>query len=336
MSMKRAETSARLAPLMILYFSGVGGTKVIAELLGRLLADRIARECEVRSIEEDGAAEAAARAGFLVLCYPTYFLKPAPAMRDFILSLPPDGEGRKVALVTSYELYTGNSNRVAAGLLGGRGYAVAGAYELRAPGTDVTCVVPDWACAWLYRFESRFPGKIAEIAQRIAALAAALPAESPPVGDGPAADESSGRAPSGVAPRDLPRSEFPRARAGIPSPKWYTPLAWPLQVLFLDGFIRWKDRMKVLEERCSGCDLCVRDCHRSAWRRTGAGLEHRGETCDLCLRCVHHCPRRAIVLKKGLKDNRRLDGSLYRNLSREAEKTCKDGANARKKTRQEQ
>ena len=296
MSLKMAETSARRAPMAILYFSGVGGTKVIAELLGRLLAPRIARGCEVLSIEEDRAAEAVARAGFLVLCYPTYFLKPAPAMRDFILSLPPDEKGRKVALVTSYELYTGNSNRVAAGLLTSRGFTVAGAYELRAPGTDVTCVVPDWACGWLYRFEPRFPGKVAEIAQRVTAL-----------------------------------TESQLAGAGIPGPKWYTPLAWPLQALFLDGFIRWKDRMKVLEERCSGCDLCVRECHRGAWRRTEAGLEHRGEACDLCLRCVHHCPRRAIVLKKGLKDNRRLDGTLYRALSREAMKACEDVANARKK-----
>ncbi|MHB0897167.1 MAG: EFR1 family ferrodoxin [Spirochaetales bacterium] len=301
MSAKVAETSTRRAPVVILYFSGVGGTKVIAELLGRLLAPRIARGCEVHSIEEDRAAEAATRAGFLVLCYPTYFLKPAPAMREFILSLPPGEKGRKVALVTSYELYTGNSNRVAAGLLTSRGFAVTGAYELRAPGTDVTCVVPDWACGWLYRFESRFPEKVAKIAQRIAALV-----ESPPTG------------------------------ARLPLPKWYTPLAWPLQVLFLDGFIRRKDRMKVLGERCSGCDLCVRDCPRGAWRRTGAGLEHRGETCDLCLRCVHHCPRRAIVLKKGLKDNRRLDGALYRALSREAEKACEDAANATKKVRQEQ
>ncbi|MCX7028102.1 MAG: hypothetical protein NT061_11640 [Spirochaetes bacterium] len=181
----------------------------------------------------------------------------------------------------------------------------------RSPGSDVTCVVPDWACGWLYRFEPRFPGKIADIAQRIAALAESLPA--------------------GGSCADSPPADSPPVETGIPSPKWYTPIAWLLQVLFLDGFIRWKDRMKVLEERFSGCDLCVRECHRGAWRRTGTGLEHWGETCDLCLRCVYHCPKRAIVLKKGLKDNRRLDGTLYRALSREAEKACENTIDARKK-----
>lgn len=319
--MKMDKTPARQAPAIILYFSGVGGTRLIAELLGRLLVPRIARGCEVHSIEEDVAAEAAARASILVLCYPTYFLKPAPAMRDFILRLPPDAEGRRVVLVTSYELYSGNSNRVAAGLLGERGFAVAGAYELRAPGTDVTCVVPDWACGWLYRFEPRFPRKIAKIAQRVAAIAESQPGEG-------SADYSARAESQATAPQP---ANSPRASPWLPAPKWYTPLAWPLQVLFLDGFIRWKDRMKVLEERCSGCDLCVRECHRGAWRRTGKGLEHRGEDCDLCLRCVHHCPKRAIVLKKGLKDNRRLDGALYRALSRKAEKACEAAAEAPRK-----
>ena len=73
MSLKAAETSSQPAPAVILYFSGVGGTKMIAELLGRLLAQRIASGCEVHSIEEDRAAEAAARAGFLVPLLPDLF-----------------------------------------------------------------------------------------------------------------------------------------------------------------------------------------------------------------------------------------------------------------------
>jgi ferredoxin len=283
-----AEVSGPGAPVAIFYFSGVGGTRVVAEILRTRLSGLI--PCEVRSIEEKDAAKAIARVDVIVLCYPTYFLKPAPAMADFASRLPAETRGRRVFLITTYELYTGNSNRRLALLLRGRGFAMAGAYELRSPGTDVTCVIPDRLCGWLYRFERRFPEKIAEIVRDIAGSV-----------------------------RDIEgRVVAPPLEVGIPRPKWYSPLAWPLQVLFLDGFIRWKDRMKVLEERCSGCDLCVRDCHRGAWRRIGERLEHSGESCDLCLRCVHHCPRRAIVLKPSLKDNRRLDRPLYQALAREA------------------
>jgi ferredoxin/flavodoxin len=293
MSARVPEPSWPNVSVGIFYFSGVGGTRVVAEILGSRLSGLI--PCEVRSIEEKDAAEAIAKVDVIVLCYPTYFLKPAPAMADFVRSIPKETKGREVFLITTYELYTGNSNRRLALPLRARGFAMAGAYELRAPGTDVTCVVPDRFCGWLYRFERRFPEKIAEIARKIAGSVAGYAAES-------AAGQAKAKGSAG----------------GIPWPKWYSPLAWPLQVLFLDSFIRWKDRMKVLEERCSGCDLCVRDCHRGAWRRVGGKLEHRGEACDLCLRCVHHCPGRAIVLKPRLKDNRRLDRTLYKALAREA------------------
>lgn len=267
-------------PVAILYFSGVGGTEVVAHLLGRLAGP--GTPCEVLSVEDPRAAEKAAAPGLLVLCYPTYFLKPAGVMTEFLRGIPEGTGERRALLVTTYELYTGNSNRRAALLLRDRGIPVVGSYALRAPGTDVTCVVPDRLCGWLYRFERAFPRKAARIARSIADHAAA-----------PAA----GR---------------------IPAPKWYTPLAWALQVLALDGFIRFRDRIRILEDRCTSCGLCVRDCPRGAWRKTEEGLEHAGELCDLCTRCVHRCPRKALVLVDRLRDNRRLDPALYAALRREA------------------
>lgn len=269
----------------ILYFSGVGGTETVARLLGRLAGPDT--PCEILSVEDPRAAVRAAAPGLLVFCYPTYFLNPAPVMADFLRSLPEGRGERRAVLVTTYELYTGNSNRRAALLLRDRGIPVVGSYALRAPGTDVTCVVPDRLCGWLYRFERAFPRKVSKIARRVADLAASPPA--------------AGR---------------------IPAPKWYTPLAWALQVLALDGFIRFRDRITVLEDRCSSCGLCVRDCPRGSWRMTGAGPVHSGEHCDLCTRCVHRCPRKALVLVARLKDNRRLDAALYGALRRESFEAC--------------
>ena len=269
----------------ILYFSGVGGTEVVAHLLGRLAGP--GTPCEVLSVEDPRAAERAAAPGLLVLCYPTYFLNPAPVMTEFLRGIPEGRGERRAVLVTTYELYTGDSNRRAALLLRDRGIPVVGSYALRAPGTDVTCVVPDRLCGWLYRFERAFPRKAAKIARRLTDLAAAPPA--------------AGR---------------------IPSPKWYTPLAWVLQVLALDGFIRFRNRITVLEDRCSSCGLCARDCPHGAWRMTGNGPRHSGELCDLCTRCVHRCPRKAIVLVDRLRDNRRLDPALYGELRRTAFEAC--------------
>jgi ferredoxin len=279
--------SSRRPTVSILYYSAVGGTRIIADLLGKLVGPGVG--CEVLSIEDPRAAELAAGAGLLVLCYPTYFLKPAPLMLDFLRSIPASLAGRQAVLVTSYELYTGDSNRRAALLLRDRDIPVVGSYALRSPGTDVTCVVPDWLSGWLYRFERGFPRKVAAIAGNIAALAM-----SPPT------------------------------KGKIPSPKWYAPLAWIMQTLVFDGFIRWRDHMTVLGERCTSCGLCVRECPRGAWQMSAEnGLKHFGERCDLCTRCVHRCPQRALVLVKGLKDNRRLDAALYAVLLRETLDACR-------------
>ncbi len=275
------------APVAILYFSGVGGTEVAARLLGRLAGRDT--PCEVLSVEDPRAARRAAEPGLLVLCYPTYFLKPAPVMLDFLRSIPRGRGDRRAVLVTTYELYTGDSNRRAALILRDRGIPVVGSYALRCPGTDVTCVVPDRLCGWLYRFERAFPRKAEKISRRIADLSSAPPA----------------------------------ARR-IPAPKWYTPLAWVLQVLALDGFIRMRDRFTVLTDRCDSCGLCVRDCPHGAWSRTEGGLEHSGELCDLCTRCIHRCPRKALILVRRLKDNRRLNPALYGALGREAFEACGD------------
>jgi len=277
--------ASRSPSVAILYFSGVGGTRIVAELLGGMVGPGTA--CEVLSVEDPRAAQRAAAPGLLVFCYPTYFLKPAPAMLDFIRSVPADLPGRQALLVTTYELYTGNSNRSAALLLRDRGIPVVGSHALRSPGTDVTCVVPDRLCGWLYRFERGFPRKAAEIARKIADLAACPPREGK-----------------------------------VPAPKWYTPLSWILQVLALDGFIRFRDRITVLEDRCTNCGLCVRDCPRGAWRSSERGPEHSGELCDLCTRCIHRCPQNALVLVRGLKDNRRLSPPLYDELRRKALAAC--------------
>ena len=104
----------------------------------------------------------------------------------------------------------------------------------------------------------------------------------------------------------------------MPATKWYTPLAQVLQRAFLDGFFEWRKRIRVISDRCSGCGACVSGCARGGWVQEGTELRHEPERCELCTRCIHHCPRSAIVLSRRLKDNKRLDRTLYARLKAEA------------------
>lgn len=248
----------------------------MAELLAELLCRE--HEATATSIDADEALQAAGRADFAVFCYPTYFLRPSPSMKEFIERLAPSRKPRPAYLVTTYELYTENSLRACALSLAGRRMIVSGSACIRAPGSDLTCVLPDWLCPWLYRFQRGFPERLRVIAADIQRLA-----------------ESGG-------PERMPR------------PKWYTPFAQVLQRWFLDGFFQWRERIHVIADRCSDCGACITQCHRGAWQRDGHRIRHDPQRCELCTRCIHHCPRRAIVLSDSLRDNRRLDARHFARL----------------------
>ena len=277
-------TGPRDPRVSILYFSGAGGTKLVAEFLGEILSESVGGR--VTGIEESLALGQAAGSDLLVLCYPTYYLESPPSMREFAERLGPFDPSRKAYIVMTCELYSENSIRGFALMLRKRGILVAGSNVVHAPGSDATCVFPSALVPWLYRFEKRFPNKLRAIADEIRAIGEA---------------------------RDI--------RETVPFPKWYTPFTQTLQILILNRFDGWRAGFRVLPDRCTLCGSCVKNCHRKAWIMKDGGLVHIGESCELCTRCIHHCPKKAIVLIERLKDNRRLDSRLYARLKDEARET---------------
>jgi ferredoxin len=307
--------------IAILYHSAAGGTRVVAELLAELLAGYAAGSTEespegrrrertaeshqssvsavrATSITSRTACDAARSADFIVLCYPTYFLRPSTSMTEFINRLAESCSGKPVYLITTYELYTENSLRACAIAANTNGMVVVGSAALRAPGSDLTCVFPDWLCAYLYRFEPRLPAKLRSVAREVVNLA------------------SHG------------------GRERIPPVTWYTPVAHALQRAFFDSFIESRNRIRILPERCTNCGACITRCYRGAWIRHEEGMTHRPERCELCTACIHHCPRQAIVLAPLLKDNRRLDARHYAGLKTRIRRTLVrlDGATAHQRT----
>jgi ferredoxin len=166
--------------------------------------------------------------------------------------------------------------------------AVLGSAAVRAPGSDLTCVLPDWLCPWLYRFESGLGGKLRAIADEVRVLVRL------------------------------------GGRERLPRPKWYTPFAQVLQRGLLNGFFEWRNRIRVIPERCSLCGACVSGCHRGAWVNDGDRARHDPARCEFCTRCIHHCPRNAVVLSRRMRNNRRLDARLYARLKAEARAALQD------------
>src|SRR5512138_1636677 len=92
----------------LLYFSATGGTKLLAELLLELLGTESG---ETLDIHDPAARDALRDADFSVFCFPTYFLKPARPMVEFVESVRAAGGGRRAFVLATCELYSENSPR---------------------------------------------------------------------------------------------------------------------------------------------------------------------------------------------------------------------------------
>ena len=281
-----------MSSIGILYFSAVGTTKVAAELLAELLECRLnMSNCCIEgsgvslvSIEDKEALSVATKAGLLVFCYPTYYLKPAPPMHLFAAGLPSFEAPKPCYIITTCELYSENSLRRLTKILAAKGLVASGWKALRAPGSDITAVLDARLVPWLYRFGRGFEKGLHLAAEEILTAAA---------------DKN------GFSPR-------------LPPPHWYTPLSQLLQILVLNHFDLVKYRLRVLDERCSRCGLCVAYCPAKAIMMEKDGVQIEARLCLLCCRCIHACPQRAIILSKRLKDNRRIDTALLAGLKAKA------------------
>jgi ferredoxin len=236
------------------------------------------------SIEDKEASARATKADLLVFCYPTYYLKPAPPMRQFIEGLGQFMPIKPCYIITTCELYSENSMRRMARILVTKGLAVSGWKALRAPGSDITAVLDDWLVPWLYRFGRSFEERLSTAADEILAAA-----------------EDSGL-----------------YLARWPLPRWYTPLTQLLQILVLNHFDLVKYRLKSLDERCTHCGFCASACPTNAITLTDDKIRIEARQCILCCRCIHGCPRQALVLSDRLKDNRRIDAVLLSGLKAQA------------------
>jgi len=291
-----------LKKLALAYFSAVGSTKLVAELLSDILAREHgdALRIELADIEKEGARALVEAADFAVFLFPTYYLKPAPPMRAFVEGLAISAEGKPCYLVATCELYTENCALRLARQLEAKGYIVTGATSIRATGSDVTAALPSGLVPWLYRFGKASGARLSEAARAIGSCI------------------------------EAPRRAMPR-------PRWYTPLSQLLQIVALNHFDLMRYRLRALEDRCTRCGLCARVCPSGALSVGETKAFAAPDQCILCCRCVHACPERALVLLKGLKDNPRIDRGLLGELKRDirserglgAEET--DGAVIRRK-----
>ncbi len=262
--------------ILILYHSGAGNTKFIAQLLYRKLKTRFSAEIE--QISPDYQYQKLDAFTSIVLGFPTYHCEPSLSMRDFIEKLPVFQNKTDMTLFTSYGLYNGDTIRIAFDMLKEKNVFIKSCHDFRSPASDGVLMYPSFL-KFMFRFEKSFLDKLEKMVSDI------------------------------ENHKTLPEAERP----GM---KWYVPINNLLKIFGKKEYDKMRNKLHIFSERCTNCNLCVNECERSCWKENSDQPVFRASNCEFCLECVHHCPSRAIVFSKSMKERPRLNRKFYNQLKK--------------------
>lgn len=235
-----------------LYFSGTGNSRYAAE--------RFLLECgfdtKLYAIETEQAAQQLAKHDALVFAYPVQYSAVPKIVRDFVKEHAALWQGKRVFVIATMALFSGDGAGVLARLLRQHGAGILGGLHLMMPDS-----IAD------EKVLKRSPEKnrrLVENAGRKIAKAAAL----------------------------IRNGKYPQQGLGFLS----RVAGFLTQRLWFGSRTRtYSSRLTIDASKCVGCGRCAKQCPTGNITMTGR-TAHSAERCTLCYRCVNLCPVQAITL----------------------------------------
>lgn len=259
--------------ILILYHSGAGSTKTIAEIYHKKLDSYFV---DISSIDFEYDYEILKNYEVLVLAFPTYHCTPSSSMMDFIKNMPPMQKPKKAFAFTTCGLYSGNTLREFTKKCLAKNIYIYGYSVYKAPATDGVLLFPP--LSFMLDYEKNIANKIKSDVNKI---------------------------------EHIINSNTNKVK--IPQFKIYTILNYPNKVLGK----AYKHKLKLLRDRCVGCNKCVNDCIRKGWDRVGKYPQYERNRCEFCFKCVHHCPNEAIALSQKTRTKIKFNEKFYKKLKEE-------------------
>ncbi|QTQ14701.1 4Fe-4S binding protein [Treponema parvum] len=234
-----------------IYFSGTGNTKYCTEALAKATGGRA---CSTESRE---ALEVLRASDEIALGYPIYFSDIPRIVKAFITEHAAMFRGKRVFIIATMGLFSGDGAGLAARLLRKCGAAVTGGLHLRMPDciSDVKL---------LKKTPEENGALIAAAQKKIVQAADAIK--------------------RGTYPKD--GLSFLHRIAGLFGQRlWFKMHAKKL-----------RERLKIRTERCIGCGICAANCpSKSLYIENNKAVFHPGN-CTICYRCINNCSTKAITL----------------------------------------
>lgn len=234
-----------------LYFSGTGNTRYCVEIfLKEYDADAHTfsiEECALNDIEKQEE---------IVFGYPVQYSNLPRIVRDYITNHSDIWKGRKVFVIATMGLFSGDGAGILARLLKKHGAVVIGGLHLKMPDSigDVRA---------LKRPLSENQRLVRDAEQKIKIAAHRLKSGNP-------------------------------TRDGLGFVSHLTGL-FGQRLYFYHKTRDYSDKLKIDVQKCVGCGKCAGLCPMKNLRMEN-GKAAAGSRCTMCYRCINNCPARAITL----------------------------------------
>lgn len=234
-----------------IYFSGTGNSKYCAEQFLK----EYKRNYDLYSIEDDKAIDGIEASDEILLSFPVYFSSIPKILQDFIFENPRIWKDKKVFIIATMAMFSGDGAGIAARLLKHYGADIIGGLHLRMPDN----ISDEW---FFQRPDIKNQKVIFHTKEKIKRNADSFLLGKPPQ--------------EGLGNLNYSAGFFGQRLWFGRKTKYYS------------------DKLKIDGDKCIGCGLCESLCPMEnilMKNHKAVPLDQ----CTLCYRCVNRCPSQAIT-----------------------------------------
>lgn len=234
------------------YFSGTGNTKYCLKQFLSLIEKNI----PVLSIEEQHLMEELPKHQEIILAYPIYYSNLPKIVRDFLVEQKDVFRGKKIYIIATMGLFSGDGTGCSARLLKKYGAEVIGGLHLKMP----DCIADVKA---LKRSSAKNKQLVAQANLKIEQAAYKFK-RATPTQDG--------------------LSVFCHLAGLLGQRLW-----------FYHKTKHYTDHLNIAPAKCTGCGLCIALCPMQNLHLVNQKAIAKG-ACTMCYRCINNCSQQAITL----------------------------------------